>query len=131
MLDGLAGDIESAVRPMAFAASDVLYKDVKRNVAAIGRQTGNLERAIYQAYSENSSGPGKATYHISWNARKAPHGHLVEFGHIQRYASYVGSDGKWHTAVRPSMRGKPAPKGRASQATKDAYYVLRKGGAVQ
>jgi hypothetical protein len=60
---------------------------------------------------------------VSWNHRKAPHGHLVEFGHVQRYASYVGKDGNWYTAVRPEMRGKPKPKRGASQAAKDAYYV--------
>ena len=131
LFDHLNAEVVAAVRPAAQAASQVLYDAVKSNVAALGRKTGNLDRAIYQAYSAAHSAAGKATYHISWNARKAPHGGLVEFGHIQRYASYLGSDGNWHTAVRPSMRGKPAPKRRASQAVKDAYYVLRAGGPVQ
>lgn len=115
--------VHTAARPAAQAAAQVLYDEVGRNVAKIGKKTGNLARAIYQAYSANNSGDGFATYHVSWNARKAPHGGLVEFGHLQRYATYLGKDGKWHTAVRPSMRGKPAPKRRASQAAKDAYYV--------
>jgi hypothetical protein len=123
MLEEMGADAEAAARPAAQAASQVLYDEVKRNVAAIPRKTGNLERSIYQVYSQDNSGEGHATYHVSWNMRKAPHGHLVEFGHIQRYASYLGKDGNWHTAVRPEMRGKPKPRRGASQAAKDAYYV--------
>lgn len=123
MLQELGDAAEAAVRPAAQAAAQVLYEEVKANVDALGRVTGNLSRAVYQAYSDQRSGPGFATYAVSWNFTKAPHGGLVEFGHIQRYVSYVGSDGKWYTAVRPSMRGKPKPKRRASQAEKDAYYV--------
>lgn len=115
--------VESAVRPAAQAGTQVIYDAVKANVAAIGTKTGNLSRSIYQAFSPEQSGSGKATYHISWNAKKAPHGHLVEFGHIQRYKVYVGKDGKWYTAVRPSMAKKPRPSRRAPQAVKDAYYV--------
>jgi HK97 gp10 family phage protein len=123
LLQELGDEADNAARPAAQAAAQVLYDEVKRNVAAIPEKTGNLARSIYQVYSEDHSGPTSATYHISWNTRKAPHGHLVEFGHIQRYASYIGKDGQWHTAIRPGMRDKPKPKRRASQAEKDAYYV--------
>jgi hypothetical protein len=136
MLDGLAGDIEAAARPAAQAAAEVLYQAVIKNVQAIGSVTGNLRNAIYQAFSPDQSAEGKAVYHVSWRTSgsggpRAPHGHLVEFGHLQRYASYIGSDGHWYTAVRPEMRGKPRPRRNASQAEKDAYYVLRKGGPIQ
>jgi len=43
----------------------------------------------------------------------------------------IGKDGKWHTAIRPDKRGTKKPSRRASQAEKDAYYVLRPGGSVQ
>lgn len=131
LIEELQGDVESAARPAAQAAVQVLYDEVLRNVSAIGKQSGNLERAIYQAYSQRNSAPGRATYHVSWNRRKAPHGHLLENGFIQRYATYVGTDGQWYTAVRPEMRGKPVPNRRAPQAVKDAYYVPRPGGPVQ
>jgi len=131
LFDELTVEVELAARPAAQAAAQVLYDSVQQNVRGIGRVTGNLANAIYQAFSESNSAPGIATYHVSWNARKAPHGHLVEFGHIQRYASYIGKDGRWHTAVKPNMRGKPRPSRRASQAAKDAYYVLRPGGPAQ
>lgn len=123
LMDELGDRAEAAARPAAQAASQVLYNAVLRNVAQLGRSSGKLGNSIYQVYSEDQSGPASATYHISWNRRKAPHGHLLEFGYIQRYKVYVGTDGQWHTAVRPEMRGKRRPRRSASQAEKDAYYV--------
>lgn len=84
-LDGIAADLDDAARPAAQAAAQVLYNEVKRNVGRLKKHTGNLDRSIYQAFSKNNSGDGHATYHVSWNAKKAPHGHLVEYGHLQRY----------------------------------------------
>lgn len=131
VVERLGDDFEAAARPAAQAAAQVLYDEVKRNVGRLGMVSGNLNRAIYQVFSQKNSGPGVASYQISWNHRKAPHGHLLEFGHIARYATYVGRDGLWHTAVRPEMRGKAKPGRRASQAVKDAYYMPRPGGPVQ
>lgn len=123
MLEEMGDAAEAAARPAAQAAAQVLYEEARRNVSRLGQKSGNLLRSLYQVYSANNSGPGYATYHVSWNQRTAPHGGLVEFGHIQRYVSYVGSNGKWYTAIRPGMKGKPRPRRRASQAEKDAYYV--------
>ncbi len=124
MIAGLEGDVAAAVRPAAQASTEVLYQAVKNNLKGRRTTTGSLAAAIYQVFSDDNSKPGKAVYHISWNARTAPHGHLVEFGHIQRYKVYVGKDGKWYTAVRAEMRGKPKPRRSAPQSVKDAYYVL-------
>lgn len=123
MIDGMTLDVEASARPASQAGAEVFYRQVKDNVAAIGRVTGNLDSSIYQAYSANNSGKGRAVYHVSWNARKAPHGHLVEFGHIQRYKVFTGKDGHWYTAIRPGMKGKKAPSRKAPQAVKDAYYI--------
>jgi hypothetical protein len=131
LMDELSVQAEEAVRPAAQAAAQVLYEAVKQNVNGIGKKTGNLANSIYQVYSQQNSNEGRATYHVSWNHKKAPHGHLVEYGHIQRYATYVGKNGKWYTAVRPEARGKPKPRRKATQAEKDAYYVLRPGGPAQ
>jgi len=114
-VSALQDKVHASARPAAQAAAQVLYDHARQNVAAIGRVTGKLSSAIYQTYSRDHSRPGVATYHVSWNARKAPHGHLVEFGHIQRYKVYLGKDGKWHTnkkapipprhvAARPFLR---------------------------
>lgn len=136
-----------ALRPAAKAGSDVIYEQVKSNAGKINKVTGNLASSIYQAFSEDQSGPLTPTYNISWRTGRntpvgedgkkpaalgyAPHGHLVEYGHIQRYVVYLNKKGQWRTAIRPEMRGKPKPGRRASQAQKDAYYVLLPGGPKQ
>ena len=119
----LEGAFEDAARPAAQAASQVVYDEVKKNAQALGKKTGKLASSIYQVFSSSNSGAGKATYQISWNHKKAPHGWLVENGYLQRYRYYQGSDGQIRPMVRPGMDGKPRPRRKASQAEKDAYYV--------
>lgn len=123
LLDELGEKAKEAVRPAAQAAAQVFYEEMKGNAERIKRKTGNLASSIYQAYSPEKSGERSATYHVSWNAKKAPHGGLIEYGHIQRYVAYMRKDGKYITKVRPEAQGKPRPNRRASQAIKDAYYV--------
>lgn len=123
-VNGMEAAVVEAARPAAQAAAQVLYDEVVANVRRIRRLTGNLDRSIYQVYSRAASVGGKAVYHVSWNPRKAPHGHLVEYGHIQRYQMVKYRDGSIRPLVRPGMRGKKPPGRRASQAQKDAYYVL-------
>jgi HK97 gp10 family phage protein len=97
-VDAMREDVQAATRPAAQAGAQLLYDAVKANVAALGRKTGNLQRSIYQVYSRDASTAGAEAYHVSWNAKKAPHGHLVEFGYMQRYR--VVQDrrtGKWIT----------------------------------
>jgi len=107
-IDADAAAVEAATRPAAQAGAQVLYEAVQRNVAGIRRHSGNLARSIYQAYSKNNSGQGHATYHISWNAKKAPHGHLVEFGHLMRYE--VTYDPQTRRFTTHKDRPLPAPK---------------------
>lgn len=121
---------EDAARPAAHAAAKVFYDAAKANVAALGEVTGNLAWSIYRVFSRDNSGPGRATYHVSWNAMEAPHGGLVEYGHWQRYAVRNVPGLGWRTLIRPGMHGKKKPKRGASQAAKDAYYVPRPGGPV-
>lgn len=123
LVESLNGLADEAARPAAQAMAQVFYDEIKRNVSKIGRSTGNLERSVYQAYSATNSGPANATYHVSWNHKKAPHGQLVEWGHIQRYKVYINNKGEYKTAIRPEAKGKPKPRRRATQAEKDAYYV--------
>ncbi|MBA3588300.1 MAG: HK97 gp10 family phage protein [Methylibium sp.] len=121
------------VRPAAQAGAQVLYDEVRANVAKIGKKTGNLARSIYQAYSEDNSTKGSATYHVSYNASKAPHGNLVEYGHIQTRKVYLGRDGNWYTSktllpepkqvgARPYIRPAfDAKSKRAVEAARDAF----------
>jgi HK97 gp10 family phage protein len=76
-LDKLGQDAAEAVRPAAQAGAQVLYDEVKVRVPV---RTGTLSQSIYQVFSKDNSASKNAVYHISWNAKKAPHGHLVEFG---------------------------------------------------
>jgi HK97 gp10 family phage protein len=142
--DVVADASDEAARPAAQAATQVIYDRVKSNVARIKRHTGNLDRAIYQAFSADNSGPGRATYHVSWNAKKAPHGHLVEFGHLQRYeVSFDKQTGRFIThkdrplaqprqvGARPFVRPAVAVFERAMQAAQDRYIAeLQARGAV-
>ncbi len=134
-LDRVVKDVTNvlaeAVRPAAQAGAQVMYDQVKRNVDKIGVETGNLKRSIYQVYSRSESGPLRAQYVVSHNKSTAPHGHLIEFGFLQKYQSIVMPDGRWATLVRPEMKKKRRPGRNASEAERDAYYVLRKKGPIQ
>lgn len=86
----IGDEAHKQVRPAAQAGAQVLYDEVLLRVPVatktITRKSGKvippgaLKASIYQAFSEDNSGKTRATYHVSWNYRKAPHGHLVEFG---------------------------------------------------
>lgn len=136
MLDGITAEAETAARPAAQAMAQVLYDQVRVNVGKLRRKTGNLAASIYQAYSANNSRPGVATYHVSWNAKKAPHGHLVEFGHLQRYEiSFDRDSGRFithkdrplatpkHVAARPFLRPAMGHAQRALDAGRDRYFA--------
>lgn len=138
LLDELGAAAGDAVRPAAQAAAQVLYDEVKHNVEAIGSKTGNLASSIYQVYSKaNSQDKKRAVYHVSWNAKKAPHGHLVEYGHIMRYVTKIATKGpkkgQWVTVksvplLKPKQVGarpfvRPAEK-KFPQAVDAATKVL-------
>lgn len=129
LFEDLGDAAEAAARPGAQAAAQVIYDAAKTNVTALGQVSGSLAASIYQAYSRDNSGDGYATYHVSWNAKTAPHGGLVEYGHWLRYVVVNTKRGP-RMAVRPEKQGQPRPRRRASQTEKDAYYVLRPGGPV-
>jgi HK97 gp10 family phage protein len=85
-LDRFAQSIQEKVLFAGVAAmANVIYEEVKLNVSGdrAGMPkvlTGNLRDSIYRVFSPERSSLYKKTYRISWNARKAPHGHLIEFG---------------------------------------------------
>lgn len=142
--DGLAEAAAKAARPAAQKGAQVIYDQVKHNVRRIGRVTGNLDRAIYQAFSKDNSGEGFAEYHISWNVRKAPHGHLLEYGHVQRYVVFVDRrTGKWVTikrkplakprivGARPFIRPAASAFPAAQTAMLDEYFAqLQRAGVL-
>jgi len=125
LLNSLGDDVDAALRPVAQVGAQIVYEQMRANVRKLKTKTGNLERSIYQVYSKDQSSQTRAVYHISWNAKKAPHGVNVEYGHWVRYEYYFGKDGKPHIKVRPEKIGTPPPRKSASRSEKDAYYVLR------
>ena len=63
---------------------------------------GNLRDSIYQVFSKTNSYKDVSTYHISWNADKAPYGAMVEFGTSKAPArSFIG---KAVTETRTQVR---------------------------
>lgn len=134
-IDDLFERAKAATRPAAQTGAQVFYDEVKLNVQPprIGIKTGNLSNSIYQVYSKDNSNEARAEYHISWNHAKAPHGHLVEYGHIQTHKVYIGSDGNWYTSkellpepkqvgARPFVRPAFGKAGQALAAAERAYF---------
>ena len=146
-------NVDNYVTQAVQAGAQVFYNEMKIKVGSMGQKTGSLYDSIYQ-WRNPTVLPGKAEYRISWRKgrgkikgekqgglARAPHGQLIEYGWIQKYASYTDDQGQWHTAVRPEKRKRtvdgvtiaaaPKPGRNASVAEKDAYYLPRPGGAVQ
>lgn len=106
-LAATAAELGRATRPAAQAGAQIIYDRAKS--IAIGIRSdkphmfhgtnkiygpyspGNLREAIYQAFSKDRSFSDVSTYHISWNADKAPYGGMVEFGTSRAPAqSFIG-----------------------------------------
>lgn len=117
-LDKLTAAAAAAARPAAQAGAQVFYEEVQARVPVSSEphstkgkkftfQPGNLRAAIYQAFVEDESGEGRATYRVSWNKRKAFYGQFLEFGTSKM-------------AARPFLRpGHDAARDRAISAVKD------------
>lgn len=143
--------IAEATRPAAKAGSQVLYEAVLRNVATIRSVTGNLKASIYQVHADEDSGKGRSTYYTSWRTSKksglprAPHGHLVEFGYLQRYVVtkdpktgrfYTHKDKPLPTPVqvpaRPFVRPAVALQPKALEAAERRFLeVLKERGVTR
>ena len=90
--------MQRAVRPAAQAGAQLIYEAALRNVPVGTKdkffygtsyktsgtkyffKAGSLRDSLYQVYSKDNSSEKKATYHVSWNADKAPYAWMVEFG---------------------------------------------------
>lgn len=100
-LDLLTDVRHQLARSMAVAGGKVLRDEAKAR-APVGegsKRPGQLRDAIYLAYRDKASTDKAEVYAVSWNAKAAPHGHLVEFGHWQSHARYKGKDGEWYTGA--------------------------------
>ena len=99
--------VAAAARPAAQAGAQVIYDQAKLNASTLRSKRehyfygttakaapkgqkkqyrygpykpGTLYDSIYQAFSKDRSTATVSTYHISWNAKKAPYGAMVELG---------------------------------------------------
>ena len=93
-LNAVADKMNQATRPAAQAGAQIIYErakalaprsDYMHMFKIDGRvygpyAPGNLRDSIYQVFSKDNSFSDVSTYHISWNADKAPYGAMVEFG---------------------------------------------------
>lgn len=76
-LDAFAAKVKGVAAVGAQAMAQAVYEDAK---ALAPVKSGKLRASIYQVHSKDKSIDGRQEYHVSWNRKKAPHGHLVEFG---------------------------------------------------
>lgn len=132
-LDGLNEQKESLARRMGVAAGVVVRDDAKAR-APVGtpsdydsvsrhetnQQPGALREAIYLAYAADRSNSAKTVYTVSWNAKKAYWGAMVEFGVEMRFQTGVGKNGFFTLDGEPSAANRRGGKSR-----------LRKGGPLQ
>lgn len=93
-LRATADELGRATRPAAQEGAQIIYLQARLNCpesdaahmfhgtnAVYGPYSpGNLRNSIYQVFSKDNSFKDVSTYHISWNADKAPYGAMVEFG---------------------------------------------------
>lgn len=79
-LDKFAKDVREKVLFSGVAAmASVIYEAARTNAQA-NKKTGLLQDSIYRVYSPEKSNDESKMYRISWNKKKAPHGHLLEYG---------------------------------------------------
>lgn len=103
-LDTLAAKVSrDTIHAGSRAAAQVFYEDA---LARVPVDSGKLKGAVYHVYSKSKSRPGHSVFHVSWNYKKAPHGHLVEFG---------TSNAPAHPFLRPAYESKKAEAVDAAQ----------------
>lgn len=132
VLTGLDRLVE-AKEPVARAMGNAMGQEVRDEAKARAPllQPGNegydtdragiLRDAIYNAYDErrNVLNPETFRYTVSWNAKRAPHGHLMEFGFDMPYESAISNSGLWYTPI-PNRTKRGTQKG-----------ILREGGPLR
>lgn len=119
-LRATAAELGRATRPAAQAGAQIIY-DRAKAVCPVSERAhmfhgtnkvygpfvpGTLRDAIYQVFSKDNSYSDVSTYHISWNADKAPYGWMVELGTTKASAhSFIGRAIKeTRSQVREAMK---------------------------
>jgi hypothetical protein len=112
-LDSLMEIREPVARAMGVAMGTVVRDEaierapvlLPENIGFDNQRAGQLKEALYLAYDGRRSilNEGHFVYGVSWNRKKAPHGHLLEFGHFMPY-EWEKSGGKFFTPLLGSKR---------------------------
>lgn len=79
-LDKFSQDIREKVLFSGVAAMAKVIQEQVHSNAGSNRKSGTLQDSIYRVFSPEKSSTETKLYRISWNKKKAPHGHLIEFG---------------------------------------------------
>lgn len=110
------------VRDEAIARAPVLKPD---EVGYDNQRAGQLKDAIYLAFDGRRSilNAGHYVYQVSWNAKKAPHGHLAEFGHWMAYKWARGEEGKFYTPLQGSHKVDGHTRGKGYPIDGGGFYV--------
>ena len=99
----MRGPVKESLMRRMLVEGGVLLRDAAKGNARMaankeGVETrGLLASSIYLVFDKQASSGSVYNYKISWNAKIAPHGHLLEFGHWQPHPVYKGADGQWYT----------------------------------
>lgn len=91
---------EKLARSMAVAGGTLLRDEAKSHAPV---KTGLLRDSIYLAFKDGMSNERQVVYSVSWNSKKAPHGHLIEFGHWHVQGGKGGERTSW-TPAQPFLR---------------------------
>lgn len=111
-LDRLAGPGRESLARRMGVAGGVVIRDEAKQLAPVGKveeqaqkqyggsiTPGSLRDAMYLAFNQRMSNSKEFTYTVTWNGKKAPHGHLVEMGYRQIYQVIFSKEKGWHTLV--------------------------------
>lgn len=109
---------ESLGRSIAFAMGEPVRDEALLRVPVGTLEGGSitpglLKSSIYIAYDERQHvlNPSAYRYTISWNSKKAPHGHLIEFGHWMPYEYVRDEAGEYWTLKPLQPNPHPGPDG--------------------
>lgn len=143
-LDALEARVKGEVLISGVAAmARVIYDEVKTNVQPprIGAKTGNLAAGVYRYFASQRSTEYVKKYFVGVNHKKAPHWHLIEYGHWQTHQVAQLDSGEWVTfknrplatpkwiPPRPFIRPAADHLPRAIEAGKERMRVVMEQGA--
>lgn len=89
------------LRRAAAAGALVLYEEM---VPRVPVRTGTLKDSIYRYWLRRDGNAERQTYVVGPNKAKAPHWHLVEYGHMQLNGAWVPAQ----PYIRPAFDARAA-----------------------